>query len=82
LKVELDTKITPELAAEGEARELIRQVQILRRQAGLNLDDKVVIYAPSWPQKWEQEILTRTNATTIKKDRELKIKIVEKQHYL
>jgi len=73
LKVELDTKITPELAAEGKARELIRQIQILRRKARLNLTDKITIFAPSWPKKWEKEILTRTNAVAIKEGQELKI---------
>jgi len=73
LKVEFDTKITLELKAEGEVRELIRQVQILRREAGLSLDDKITIHAPSWPKKWEKEILTRTGAKEIKKGKKLKI---------
>lgn len=74
LKVKLDTKITPELAAEGEARELIRQIQVLRRQKGLKVTDKITIFAPSWPKKWEREILVRTNAVRIQKAARLEIK--------
>ncbi len=73
-KAWLDTKITPALAAEGAARELIRQIQVLRRQAGLGLTDKITITAPDWPKEWEKEILLRTNAQAIQKGRQLVIK--------
>jgi len=39
--VELDTKQTPELEAEGYARELSRQVQAFRKKLGLNKKDKI-----------------------------------------
>jgi len=73
LSVKLDTKLTPKLKAEGEARELIRQIQVLRRQKSLALKDKVVISAPSWPKEWEKEILTRTGAKKIRRGERLKI---------
>ncbi|MEN9390494.1 MAG: hypothetical protein RLZZ283_594, partial [Candidatus Parcubacteria bacterium] len=41
--ISLDTTITPELREEGELRDLIRQVQELRKTAGLNPHDKVVL---------------------------------------
>ena len=75
LRVELDTEITPELAAEGEARELIRQIQLLRRQAGLSLNDRVAIFAPSWPKAWEKEILKRTNGVSLTPASQLKIQL-------
>jgi len=74
LKAKLDIKLTPELKTEGEARELIRQVQILRRKKELALTDKITIQTPRWPKEWEKEILTRTGATTIKKSKEVGIK--------
>lgn len=37
----LDKHITPELAAEGFARELIRHIQSLRKKSGLNIDDRI-----------------------------------------
>ena len=41
LKVELDTKLTPELEAEGYSREISRQIQAFRKQLGLNKNQKV-----------------------------------------
>lgn len=37
----LDTAVTPALAAEGLARDLIRAVQQARREAGLNVSDRI-----------------------------------------
>lgn len=39
----LDTEVTPELKLEGNARELMRAIQDLRKQAGLNAKDQVVL---------------------------------------
>ncbi|MDC1205532.1 DUF5915 domain-containing protein, partial [Candidatus Pacebacteria bacterium] len=41
--VELDTTITPELKAEGDAREFIRSVQAMRKKADLQPDDRIVL---------------------------------------
>ncbi len=41
--VVLDTAITPELQAEGDAREFIRGVQDLRKQAGLAPSDRITL---------------------------------------
>jgi isoleucyl-tRNA synthetase len=41
INVELDTKLTPELEAEGYARELSRKIQAFRKQLGLNKKDLV-----------------------------------------
>lgn len=56
LNVELDTSITPELKAEGEAREIIRQIQDERKRLGTRLDQKVDVSLPSWPKAHEEEI--------------------------
>jgi len=40
-KVYLDTKLTPELQAEGRYRELLRKLQEARKQAGLNMGQLV-----------------------------------------
>jgi len=42
LTVAVDVAITPELVAEGRAREVVRRVQSLRKEAGLNLDDRII----------------------------------------
>jgi isoleucyl-tRNA synthetase len=39
--VKLDTKITPDLVKEGKLREFIREVQDLRKEAGLSVLDKI-----------------------------------------
>jgi isoleucyl-tRNA synthetase len=41
IKVEFDTKLTPELEAEGYARELSRKVQAFRKKLGLEKKDKI-----------------------------------------
>ena len=73
LLITLDTNLTPELIAEGESRDLIRSIQSLRKDAKLNLLDKIKIYAPKWPQSFESEILTKTLAISIQKANDLKI---------
>ncbi len=43
LVVVIDTELTPELRAEGDARELQRAIQDARKEAGVELDDKVKV---------------------------------------
>ena len=40
----IDTELTPELLAEGDARELQRAIQDLRKDAGLELDDRIEVW--------------------------------------
>jgi isoleucyl-tRNA synthetase len=44
LVVVLETELTPELRAEGDARELQRAIQDLRKEAGLELDDRIDLW--------------------------------------
>ena len=41
--VVLDTAVTPELAAEGLARDLVRAVQQARRDADLEVSDRIAL---------------------------------------
>jgi isoleucyl-tRNA synthetase len=44
--VALDTEITPELELEGQARDVIRQVQVMRQDAGLEVTDRIRLVHP------------------------------------
>jgi len=43
-EINLDTKITPELLAQGRAREIVRSIQSLRKKADFQVDDKVIVF--------------------------------------
>ena len=75
LKVRLDIKITSELRAEGEARELVRQIQELRKKAGCRLDEKIIVYAPNLPatSRLQDYLKKETLAEELKKGKTLKI---------
>ena len=41
--VVLDIELTPELVEEGKLREFIRELQVARKEAGLNIDDRIAL---------------------------------------
>ena len=43
--VVLDTNLTPELIQEGFVREIISKVQTMRKEAGFEVMDKIIVYA-------------------------------------
>ncbi|MCL1963244.1 class I tRNA ligase family protein, partial [Candidatus Saccharibacteria bacterium] len=66
--VTLDKKLTSELKQEGFVRELIRYIQNARKNAGLNVDDRIklaIIDAPEFVQSFAELIKTETLATEI-----------------
>ncbi|MDD5147135.1 MAG: isoleucine--tRNA ligase [Candidatus Daviesbacteria bacterium] len=72
-QVILNTNITQELAEEGKARELIRQVQQNRKEQNMTLADKTKIIAPEWPHAFEKEILKSTVSVSLENGPELKV---------
>jgi len=72
-EVEIDDSLTVALKAEGEARELIRKIQALRKKECCRLDAKVSVFAPSWPKDFEDYIKTKTLAKEIRCGKTLKI---------
>ena len=64
--VYLDTERTPELEAEGFAREIMRRIQQLRKDAGLKKLDKAFVYIQTSEaeslQKWQQKIEEKCGA--------------------
>lgn len=74
LKVDYDFNLTDELKAEGEARELIRQIQDMRKEALLDMNKVVEMQLPAWPAAFKKEIEEKTN-TRISKGEEKKLMI-------
>jgi len=58
--VVLDATVTPELEAEGWARDMIRELQEFRRQGRLNVGDRIrlVLKVPELPDGWQDEFKT------------------------
>lgn len=71
--VKLDTQLTPELKEEGEVRELMRSIQQLRKEAGVQVHDFVVVEAPSWPAEWEDRIKQKTKLSALVKGPTLRV---------
>jgi isoleucyl-tRNA synthetase len=44
ITVAVDARITPELRAEGLAREIVRRVQSMRKAAGFNIQDRITTF--------------------------------------
>jgi len=68
--LKLDTKITPELKREGQERELIHEIQMLRKKVGLTPKDKIILY---YPKAMSDFVKKQVRAEEIKKG-ELRIK--------
>jgi len=73
IKVEFDKKITPELKAEGEAREIIRQIQEARKQAGCRLDEIIQVGLPAWPKDYEELIKKEVLASKLVEKEKIEI---------
>jgi len=52
----LDLNITPELKCEGISREIIRHIQSARKQAGLNIDDRILLTLITSDKELKQSI--------------------------
>lgn len=67
LTVKLNTDITPELQAEGEARDIARSIQEERKKLGTTLREKVAVTLPSWPKEYEEYIMKKALVSKIEK---------------
>lgn len=69
LSIEFDFNVSNELKAEAQARDLIREIQILRKESQLPIDAVVGVELPDWPEEWQKEIEQRTNTSLSKGDK-------------
>ena len=63
--VTLDLAITPKLKTEGEVRELIRQIQGLRKELGTAIDERIVLALPENYKDLTPELLTTIQKQTL-----------------
>lgn len=73
VSIDYDTNLTPELKAEGEARELIRALQELRKKAGLKINEYVNAEVVSIPKDFEDMIKKEVLIKELKVGKENKI---------
>ncbi len=74
----IDTKLTPELEQEGKTRDLIRQIQVLRKEAGLTLGDKVKVTSDFVPEDatLKEMIMKQTNTVTLESGDQVSIEVI------
>ena len=56
-KIGLNTEITPELKLEGQAREIIRYIQEMRKQAGYDVDNRIRVWHSGMSEVFDNEKL-------------------------
>lgn len=54
-----------DLRMEGEVRDIMRQIQIKRKESQCALTEKIIVTLPSWPQKHEELIKRETLASKL-----------------
>ena len=60
-EVEINTDVTPELKREGMTREIIRFVQNTRKEAGLNVDDRIKLWLITTDKELERAVNEHTH---------------------
>ena len=78
--VALDTTLDDELLLEGRVRNLIRQVNSMRKEQGLELTDRIVLTVPSELEpllRWEDRIKTEVLAVEIRLDGDAGVSIAK-----
>ncbi len=73
IKITGDTSIKNQDLAAGQAREIIRNIQIARKDAGCDLAEKITVKLSDWPKEFESEIKKQTLASSLEKGKKLEI---------
>jgi len=65
--VQLELDLTPELKEEGQAREVMRQIQQLRKDAEVDVHNSVRVELPEWPEAWTEQIKSKAKVSELVK---------------
>ncbi|MBI3342802.1 hypothetical protein HY032_01455, partial [Candidatus Gottesmanbacteria bacterium] len=65
LSVELDTTSSPELEAEGKMRTLIRAIQLLRKEKGCTIDQRIRVQVPEDYKALPEALVARVKKETL-----------------
>ncbi|MDP2637848.1 MAG: isoleucine--tRNA ligase [Candidatus Levybacteria bacterium] len=65
--VSLDTTLTKELKEEGEARDIVRQIQQERKKLGTTLSEEISVTLQNWPLAFEDYIKRKASVGSITK---------------
>jgi len=65
IEISSNYKTDQELINLGVARDLIREIQTIRKQQHLTKNQKIAVHAPSWPESQTESILKQTTADSI-----------------
>jgi len=74
---DFDFKITNKLSEEGRARDIVRNIQVKRKEAGYILDEFILVELPDWPKEFEEYIKKETLAKDLNKGPEVVIRKVK-----
>ena len=67
--ISLDKTLTDELLEEGLAREIVRAVQVARKQAGLDVDDRIHLsMSIKVSEKWRDFVMEESLADDLHQD--------------
>jgi hypothetical protein len=72
--LEYDFILTPQLKEEATARDLIRDIQTMRKEAKLPIHQQATVQLLDWPSVWQNEIEHKTN-THLKVGNQMKLEI-------
>jgi isoleucyl-tRNA synthetase len=78
--VALDTTLDDDLVLEGRVRDLIRQVNTMRKDQGLELTDRIVLTVPETDEpllRWEDRIKSEVLAVEIRVDGDASVSIAK-----
>lgn len=69
----INTKLDKKLVEEGQARDIVRKIQVLRKLNGLTLTEKIKTILPQWPKEFENYIKSETMSVELVKGSEISI---------